>query len=208
MESGDQKGLVGQLGRIFGLKEHQTQKLHQLLVLGLIGVLILLAADVITPEVINTSAGNKIQSQPGPENQAVGERDDLRAWEGRISRELSAVLTHLQGAGQVHVWVKLKSGPEQSMVQNTNATTRRTAERDSSGAVRETTEENRSSQPVMARGDDRALVRQVISPEVSNVLVVADGARYPEVRARIVRAIQGALGIPLHRIQVSPMEGR
>lgn len=208
-ESGEKLGLVDQIGQRIGLKEHQIKKLQQLVVMGLIGAMILLLADTISPMVKNTSSRNTgFENKIAPQATPAGDRDGLEAWERRLSDELGAMLSEIQGVGPVRVWIKLQSGPEKSMVQNTNTTTRRTTERDSTGVVRETTEENQSSQPVMARGDDRALVRRIEAPRVSNVLVVAEGARYPEVRNRIAQSVQGALGIPWHRIQVSPKEGR
>ncbi len=208
-ESRENHGLVEVISQWLGLKEHQSKKLQQLIVIGLIGALVLLLAGTMTPVVTDTSSPRTgSETKVAPQATPGGQRDDLEAWERRISDELAQMLSEIQGVGQVKVWVKLQSGPERTVVQNINTTTRRTTERDSTGVVRETTEENQSSQPVMSRGDDRAVVQRVESPKVSNVLVVAEGARYPEVRNRVARAVQGALGIPPHRIQVSPKEGR
>lgn len=210
-------GWVEQLGRALNLRPDQVQMLRRLIVVGLVGGLILLAADLLN---LDGSTRGASQRQPpdstavsargslsGPSAAAAAGAADLAAWEKRLSEELQTLLSKVEGAGQVTAWVRLQSGPQQSVAQNTNTVTRRTTERDKNGLTRETVEENQQSQAVMARTEDRPLVLKVEGPKVASVLVVAEGARFPEVRARLVRAVEAAFGLPAHRIQVVPTAG-
>lgn len=133
---------------------------------------------------------------------------DLAAWERRLSQEVAALLQTVHGAGKVTVWVRLRSGPEQTVLENTTRSARTTTERDRDGVTRQVTEENQNSQPVMARTGESAILRRVDQPEVAGVTVIADGARYPAVRERLAAAVEGALNVPVHRIHIVPREGR
>lgn len=220
--------------RRLGVKEHQLRVARAALAAILVGALLLLVDDLFADGATLRWFGRPGQSSPGgaPKNargviapaalDARGEarsglaggdgRDalpphDLLAWERQLNRDLSLLLGGVEGAGRVQVWVRLRSSPEQTVAQNTTRSTRTTSERDREGVNRQVTEESANAQPVMGRSGEAAVLRRVEAPAVDSVTVVADGGRYPAVRERLLQAVQGALGVPPHRVQIVPGEG-
>lgn len=218
-----------------GLRESQIRAARVLVAAVVVGALLLLVDDLIAGEggVTLPGAPRRAPSEPPREALSVaaplepaaaasrapaGDPRALRAdapppgdpaaWERRLNQELAALLQSVHGAGRVSVWVRLRSGPEQTVLENTTRSSRTTTERDRDGMTREVSEENENTQPVMARTGETALLRRVDQPEVAGVTVVADGARYPTVRERLAAAVEGALNVPVHRIHIVPREGR
>jgi len=122
------------------------------------------------------------------------------------ARDLEGVLSLIAGAGEVAVSITYRSGPRQDVVQDVSHTTRRTEEKEPSGTTRVTEEEQETVQTVMARpqGQDQPVISRQEAAEIAGVLVVATGARDPQVREMLTRAVQTLLGLPAHRVQVVP----
>ena len=54
---------------------------------------------------------------------------------------------------------------------------------------------------------ERALVQQIVSPEISGVVVVCSGASSSVVQERVSKAVQAVLSLPSSRICVVPSAG-
>ncbi len=201
------------LGKVLHLREGQLANLRRLVILGVVGLLALLVADV-----LGLFSGSRSDSQaggitPGTQPRAVEPASaqaegTLQALEATMAGNLAKVLSQVEGAGRVTVWLSLETGPSQSVAENRTTTSRKVTEREASGITRETSDTSEIAQPVLARADDRPIVLKTAAPRVGGVLVVAEGARYAEVRGRLLRAVEGALGVPANRIQILPLEGR
>lgn len=124
--------------------------------------------------------------------------------EAALAGELEAILSGVEGAGRVRVQVALDGGVERvfALDRTLNATT--TEERDRSGGLRVITQNDAQDKVVAVQGGggQEPLVRQVLRPKVRGVLVVAEGAGDPAVRDTLARAVQTALGVPLHQVTV------
>ncbi|NLC77623.1 MAG: hypothetical protein GX750_08400 [Clostridia bacterium] len=107
--------------------------------------------------------------------------------------------------------VFLATGTRYEYAVNVSANKRIIDEKDQAGGVRLTTEDNSSDQYVLIRGNqaqEEPVVIQENSPQIQGVLIVAEGARKPAVRAKLQQAVQVALGLEAHRIQVLPRKER
>lgn len=208
----EEKWLVA-LGRLLRLNDGQLGSLRRLVLLGLVGLLVLLAADV-----LGLFAGRQpdshlpavtVGAKAGPPANAAGaaESSELPSLARHLAGDLERQLSQVDGVGKVSVWVYLESGPQQSVAENRNTTSRKVTERDPSGLVRETAEATEQAQPVLARTDDRPIVLHTAAPKVAGVLIVAEGARYAMVRQRLLEAVERALGIGAHRIEILPSQG-
>ena len=202
------------LGKVLHLREGQLANLRRLVILGVVGLLALLVADV-----LGLFSGSRSDSQargitPGGtqpravEPASAQTEGALQALEATMAGNLAKVLSQVEGAGRVTVWLSLEVGPSQSVAENRTTTSRKVTEREASGITRETSDTSEIAQPVLARADDRPIVLKTAAPRVGGVLVVAEGARYAEVRGRLLHAVEGALGVPANRIQILPLEGR
>lgn len=128
-----------------------------------------------------------------------------------LEERLEHILSQIKGAGTVDVSVFLATGTRYEYAINVSANKRVIDEKDQNGGVRLTTEENSADEYVLIRGnqaEEKPVVVQESRPQVQGVLVVADGARDARVKAQLLQAVQVALGLEPHRIQVMAREVR
>lgn len=110
----------------------------------------------------------------------------------QIEADLESIITKIKGAGRVDVMVTLSDGGD---------TVYAADERVESG---ENTKTNEKSY-VFAQGSGNAeepLIVRKTQPEISGVLICAQGAGDPQVKSDIISAASALLGIKSHRIEV------
>lgn len=133
--------------------------------------------------------------------------DIERELEDRLERILGAV----EGAGSVEVTVTLASGEESVFAQNLNRQNRVIEEKDQSGGNRKTTELSEQGSLVFAEapsgGRETPVVIKRKRPEIAGVLVLAEGAKDPELRERLARAVETLLDIPPYKVTVLVKKG-
>lgn len=216
-EHGD-SGLMTYLSKLLGLKEPQLRSLALILALGLVGLWFVnwdlgAAAD---RRRSGPPAGTQVQATPpaaGPDLAVAAPAESgpvagLAAVESRLARELEGILSLVQGAGRVRVWVRLAAGPTQVPAMEQRSTSRTIQEQDPGGGTRQTTDSDTDSRPAMASAPDGGSAPFVLRQEgarVEGVVVVAEGAHYPAVRAQLTEAAALALGVPPNRVAVLAM---
>ncbi|KAF1086539.1 hypothetical protein SPSYN_00258 [Sporotomaculum syntrophicum] len=129
--------------------------------------------------------------------------------EEELAMELRHMLEQVAGAGKVEVTVQLASSTNNDYAINTTTGLKTTQEKDQGGGSRQITENTDSSTVVIARGDqglEKPVVQKEVAPDVAGIMVVAQGAGTPRVKADLFRAVQVALGVEPHRIIVLPMK--
>lgn len=142
---------------------------------------------------------------PAPAEEDTG---NARQYERALARELEGLLCEVQGAGRVRVVLTLARGPVYVFGTNTSEDTRTTQEQDGDGMTRTVTEVSTTREPVIVSDGsqaERPLVMEEERPEVSGVVVLAEGAGDSRVRLDLVRAVQALFPLPTHRITVLPM---
>jgi stage III sporulation protein AG len=152
-------------------------------------------------------ATGQTASQPGLNRQQT----ELMVTARELEVQLQGILEQIAGAGRVAVRVSLKTSPLKEFATNTRTSKHSVEEKDQSGGTRVTTDSNEDAQLVMARngqmnGGEAPVVARETQPEVLGVVVVADGANDPQVRARFIQAVQTLWGLAPHQVQVLPME--
>lgn len=113
--------------------------------------------------------------------------------EGRLEKALSRV----SGVGRTKVLVTLKSDGK------------RLVEKDSS--LREDSSESRDQEENTiyeknGSGQEKPYVSETLEPEISGVLVVAEGGGDPVTVREITEAVQALFGIEVHKIKVMKMD--
>ncbi len=133
----------------------------------------------------------------------------MTAEEREIAAGLQRMLEQIAGAGRVEVAVQLATSTYNDFATNNDSGIKKTVEEDQNGGTREITE-NTGTSTVVITGEGQGLEKPVISrevaPEVAGVLVVAEGAGEPAVKAGLFRAVQVSLGIQPHKIAVMNMK--
>lgn len=129
--------------------------------------------------------------------------------EKELAGELRQMLEQVAGAGRVEVTVQLAASTNNDYAINTTTGLKTTRENDQSGGSRQITENTDTSTVVIARGNqgmEEPVVKKQVAPDVAGIMVVAQGADIPRVKADLFRAVQVALGVDPHKIIVLPMK--
>lgn len=183
-----------------GLKRHWW-----LLLLGALGVAMLLVGEVsYRPQKPPTSPG-PAAAPAGGETSAGGSR--LQSEEAYLAGRLEKMLSQIAGAGAVDVVVKLEGSARVEYAANSNTGRRVTEEKESGTVQRVTTENDDNDQLVVVRGEngfEAPVVEREVAPRVQGILVVAEGASDPYIKARLFRAVQVALGVEPQKVLILP----
>lgn len=178
----------------------------------------LLALFIIGIALISSWGGNENNTVDSPENEisqgmdlvSTGRYSSLDDLEISLEKRLENILSQIKGAGQVDVTVFLATGPKYEYAVNVTTNERSTNERDQSGDTRVTTEITEDGQLVVVRsepsGGETPVVAREYKPEVQGVLVVAQGADNPRIKARLISAVQTVLDLETHKIDVQLKE--
>ncbi len=143
-----------------------------------------------------------------PESQDGGVTADMAvaALERQVAADLERVLSRVDGVGAVRVRVALAGGLERQYASDRDVRRSTTEEKDRTGGTRVIDQVEEADKVVAVQGgaNQQPVLTQVRQPEVLGVLVVAEGAGVPAVRAALVRAVHVALDVPYSRVEVLP----
>lgn len=168
-------------------------------------LLVVIAAVVVVLLTGNWSGLGTVSKQEPVQQTAERELEKL---ESSLENKIAGVISEMDGVGRVSVAVTLSAGPRSEY--GTNRTQAKTSQEENpkEGGKRTQTQTNDNETMVLAgaqSGGGSQPVRIVeLSPQISGVLVVAEGAKNPYVLERIQKSVQTLLGIPVGKIRVEP----
>lgn len=212
--SGDESLGESSTGGVAGLKltdfwgsGKNGQKVF-LLAMGVLGVFLLLLGNVFggggdrkaTPVAAVGASDQRVQA-------AAQVRLQIQAEEEYLSRRLEALLQQISGVGRVDVSIRLEGSTSSEYAVNQTTGRKISEESDHGGSTRVITDVTESGQLVVVRGDrgyEVPVVERESAPRIAGVLVVAEGARDPGIKAELFRAVRVALGAEPHKILVVP----
>jgi stage III sporulation protein AG len=119
-----------------------------------------------------------------------------------LEERLEQALSEIDGAGRVRVVLALRTGTEQVLARDSEAS------RSTDGGG--TAGENKSSAVVLQRGsgiEDTVVVKQIY-PEYRGAVIVCEGADSASVRLRITEAVSALTGLGTDKISISKMKER
>lgn len=183
------------------LKEPQWRMIRYATTAAAGGLLLLLVINGVQPPAVQAPAPAAVGAQ-WPE--ATAEDNAVARMEKEMAADLEHILGQVEGAGRVRVQVALAGAVEREYASDQTVNRTMTEEQDRAGGSRlvNQVEESNKIVAVQAGTGQEAVVRRLRRPEVKGVLVVAEGAGDPAVRAALARAVQAAADVPLHRISV------
>lgn len=173
-----------------------------------IGIMVVLGAALMVVPGVFLNKSDSVQTPLILESKGKDISYSLAGIESSLAAELGGILGQVAGAGQVSVSVSLEAGPEQNYAQNTTIDKSTVEERDTGGGTRVTTDLNNKAEVVFANSGGAPLVVKETGPVIKGVLVVAEGAKDAEIKAKLSRAVQTVLNLPAHRVVVLPKESR
>lgn len=189
-------------------------KLKTLLVVGTLGIVLMVVSawwsSSLSNSAENSGSGSSVTTLA--QSQEVGltpTADNSEA--GVLENRLAAVLSQIDGIGQVKVSISLAAGTQKVFATNQKSNRRDITERDDRGGTRTTAENTEDEELVLLQSSGQnpgqPLLVQEVNPKISGVLVVAEGAGDARVREELTQTVQVVLNVSAHKIRVMPKGG-
>ena len=104
-----------------------------------------------------------------------GSAGDIETYEAELEKRICSILKGVDGVGEVEVMVVLKSSEEKVLHVDTNTSVSTTEERGEGGTSRIIRQQDLSENTVMGSQSQAPIVEKELSPELSGIVISADG---------------------------------
>ena len=132
----------------------------------------------------------------------AGAKTENSSYEKLLEQRIRELL-NVEGVGEVDVMVVLKASEERIWHVDKSSTSSVTEENGAgSGSSRVTREENQSVSTVLDGKSQSPVMEKEVKPEISGVVISADGGGSAVIRAEISGAMEALLGLPANKIKV------
>lgn len=165
-------------------KKNVRLRTNFVMVIGLIGIFLIFISGYI---------GKSDNKKTSP---VTFQTTDEDAYKEQVCNELQSILSRIKGVGNVDVMVSVKGTTEYVYAEQINSSNQ--------------TEEGSSASKyqseiviINSEGDRQALIKKVIKPEISGVLIVCDGGDDILLAEKVINAVSAALNISKGKICVA-----
>ena len=126
------------------------------------------------------------------------------SYERFLEQRLEDILSHVDGVGQVEVMIVLKSSEEKVWRVDRDTSYSITQETDQNGGSRRVESQAVTENTILAgqTGKEEPLLAKEMKPEISGVIISAEGGKSPQVQAEISAAVEALFDVPSHKIKV------
>ncbi|MDR3270619.1 MAG: stage III sporulation protein AH [Peptococcaceae bacterium] len=179
-----------------------NNKQFSLMVLGVIVAAVLMiywGKELSVSTKVNATAPSQNEARP------AAEQGSIVLLENALEAKLKEKLQLMKDVGRAEVFVSLSSGLVREYAHNENITKRTQSQTDKSGGASEITEETSSHQLVLPNGSSQPVIVMEQKPVIDGVLVIAEGAGDPQLKAQIQTAVQALLNLPAEKVSVEVM---
>ncbi|KRQ86837.1 hypothetical protein ABG79_01328 [Caloramator mitchellensis] len=175
------------------------------LIVILVGILLMIIADTYNQIKISDKKKKEEKSVIEVSSEAL---NPTFSYEEKIKRELTEILSQIEGVGKVSVMIYFEGGSATVPAYNENYSTRKIEEKDNQGGNRITTENNKNINVVLLNegNSNKPLIIKQINPNIGGVIVVAEGAKNPMVKEQIITAVKTLLNVPSYKVSALPMK--
>ena len=150
-----------------------------------------------TVEVIADVSGDDESTALEDTGEEAAAKEESGSYEEKLERRIRELLK------SVDVMVVLKSSEERIWHVDKSSTSSVTEESgSSSGSSRVIREENQSESTVLDGKSQSPVMEKEVKPEISGVVISADGGGSAVIRAEISEAMEALLGLPANKIKV------
>ena len=163
------------------------KKTKVILIIGAAGILLILLSEFIPSK--------KTVSEPAAESVCQYGDDEEAQYKIQTEKELKSILEKIDGVGECDVMVTLEGTTEYIYAENLNEYT------DTDGEKSSNKHEN---EVVMIEqdGSKQALVRKIIKPQITGVVIVCEGGGDLKISERVIKAAKAALNLSSGKICV------
>lgn len=126
------------------------------------------------------------------------------SYEAELEQRVKSVLEKVDGVGKVDVLIVLKSSAEKVWQTDESSSDSVTEEMDAGGGTHavESGEWERTTVLVSGNGSSAPVETKELRPEISGIVISAQGGGKATVRAEISSAMEALFGLPAHKIKV------
>lgn len=152
----------------------------------------------------NTTSSKQLANSS---NFATNVQSDSHMATDNLAEQLEAILTKIQGVGDVKVFINYSETSEVVAMFNETTKTSNTEENDTSGGIRKIQETDAQKEIIYQEenGEKTPITQKVIQPKVEGAIITAKGANNAEIKANIIQAVEAVTGLATHKIQVFEM---
>ncbi|MEF9991094.1 MAG: stage III sporulation protein AG [Romboutsia sp.] len=174
------------------LNDKDKKKIYSLLSLAVICVIALVGLSVI-PE----DKSSKDEIAVAKDNEEVV----LDQTQNELETKLVKILSQIDGAGDLDVMVTFESSEELHPAYNSNSTTETTEEKDAQGGERTVTTSS-ENKTMITGSTSNPIVTKTTEAKIKGVIVVSSGASDPKVKETLYSAVQTALQVSGHQVEI------
>ena len=130
--------------------------------------------------------GDESAADPSAGSETAAKAESV-SYEAELERRIRELLRSVDGVGEADVMVVLKSSEESGA---------------DSGSSRIIREEDQSESTVLDGKSQSPVMEKEVKPELSGIIISADGGGSAVIRAEITEAMEALLGLPVNKIKV------
>ena len=127
-------------------------------------------------------------------------------YEKELEDRISQLLKSVEGVGKVDVMVVLSSSGEKVFRTDRSENTSTTKEKDASGGERDIASSQSEENTILSQQSGSTgtspLIQKELYPEISGIIISAQGGDSPTVQAEISQAMEALFGLEPHKIKV------
>jgi len=157
--------------------------------------------------------GGKEEKNPAeqPEKTTVYETkvtEGAEDYAAQLEKRLSDLLSGVENVGRVKVMITVTGTVRKNILQDGSRETEQMTETDSAGGSRNSVNEHYSGTTVFAgiNGEDTPYILSEDYPEITGVVVIAEGSGTGTVDLDILNAVQVLFDVPAHKIKIMKMK--
>ncbi|GKX31924.1 stage III sporulation protein AG [Vallitalea longa] len=182
--------------------EKDKKKISFLFIMFLTGVLLLMLSKTFIKSIDNTKVDNSIIAPN------TYKASDPQSYEEKLEKRLEKEFANIDGVGKVEVVIMLKNSGEIVINKDTPNSKTQSDEEDSEGGKRQTIQEDSTEATVIINNSDgstKPIILKELEPEVSGVVIIAEGGDDILVKNNLINAAKVLLDVPMHKIEVMKM---
>ena len=146
--------------------------------------------------------GDESAADPSAGSETAAKAESV-SYEAELERRIRELLRSVDGVGEADVMVVLKSSEERVWHVDKSSTSSVTEESGAdSGSSRIIREEDQSESTVLDGKSQSPVMEKEVKPELSGIIISADGGGSAVSRAEITEAMEALLGLPANKIKV------
>ena len=151
--------------------------------------------------------GSSENSEGDPAYPASASPGGEGSYETQMENRIKNLLKSVDGVGKVDVMVVLKSSSEKVVRVDRSTSSSTTQEKDSGGGTREVANSQSDESTVLSGSGSNGsgnvpIIEKELSPEISGIIISAEGGGSPTIKAEISEAMEALFGLPPHKIKV------